>query len=140
MDVASNPFHVMQLAAQGSLEAQRAIARYSVANAMESGSMACALVGILFSRLAFLQSDEPEDAGRLITALAAGSTLGNESGPSPLCDEIMAEALAVTSVLADAGQPNAEDALPSLTDSSSPEAAIIAKEIAPLIAATRKEI
>lgn len=127
---AFNPFPLMQRAANGDLEAMRAMANSAARSAVEGQSDAAMIVAVTFARLAFYRSKEIEDGGVLLSILALASNL---FGESEIGDEARAESLAVIGKLDAQGAEMAGAQLPDLVGSASREVVALAAQVSEMM-------
>jgi len=124
-----DPYAHLRAAASGDLEALRALARLGEQIAIEEGDIAATIEALVFARMAAARGTM-DDAQRLmgLLALAEGIVAGDPQW-SDYRDQLNGEAMAVASLLADAGNRDAELALLSLGRTASCQANLNALDI-----------
>lgn len=122
-----NPYPLMQAAGCGDLAALRTLAGAASKQGVEQGDLIAFVEALLFSRLAYAASGDPEDAGTTLAILS----LACEFCPheTAMLFSWSAEAVALTSRLADLGDACAEQALPALVARCGAEATEAGKDI-----------
>lgn len=127
-----NPYPLLRRAARGDLEAMRSLASACTKQGVEGGDLTALTEALIFARLAFARSGDVADAGLTVSTLA----LAVESCPDEceLRSVWNAEGIALTSMLADQGNPIAEEHLAGLVEVSGKHAVRMSKTFVKLMA------
>jgi len=125
MTALANPYQHVKAAAQGDVNAMRALADHSVA--MLGQNVAdperTLLEGLIFARMAAVVGDNA-DKGRVLSMLALiGCFASSEASEA----DYFAEGIAMASILADRGEELAADGVNLLSEQASPEILAMAK-------------
>jgi hypothetical protein len=122
-----NPYPFMRAAGCGDIAALRTLAGAAAKQGVEQGDLIAFIEALLFSRLAYAASGDLEDAGTTLAILSLASEFcPNESA---MLFSWSAEAVALTSLLADLGDAFAEQTLPALVAKCGAEATEAGKDI-----------
>lgn len=120
-----NPYAHLKAVAGGDVTAMRLLAREAKRLWDDEGHANAAREGLMFARLAFAKTESSSDAGLMLCLLArsADSSEGVER------ESYEAEAIALMSILADAGLDVADAGLPGMADAASRGTVELAKEL-----------
>ena len=126
-----NPYKLLQGASRGDAESIRALAERGLEIALENGDETAFTDAMIFGRMLYANTGNPEDAGKLLTLFAIASTALPDA--HELRSSWCAEAVALAAHLADMGNPDADEHLAGLVDRITPEEAEAAKFISRLM-------
>lgn len=115
-----NPYAHLHAASIGDIEALRLLARKGAEVAAENGDDLGMHEALVFARLAYARANDKQDAGLLISLLALAQTIALSQFQ---VDSLQSEAIALASLLADAGDETAETWLGPLVENSTSNAA-----------------
>lgn len=116
-----NPYVELKKASKGSVESYRALAREACEIGVGDGSLFALAEALIFARLAYAASNDPADAGSLLSILGLASDAVQDVD-CVLQAELMGEGIALTSKLADEGDPFADGHLSEVVRSASKDA------------------
>jgi len=122
-----NPYPLLAKAAQGDAEAMRTLARAACEQGVAALDLIAFVEGLVFSRLAYATTREPEDAAATIAILS----LASECCPNErqMLFNWGAETVALASRLADQGDEFAEQHLSAIVEKFGAEATEAGKQI-----------
>lgn len=121
-----NPYATLGRAATGDLDALRSLALEAFALTASEGNLTALDEAIVFARLAFAHSQDAEDAGRLVQAMALAATVAESEDRR---EALQAECLATVAVAIDHADGETSDQLEAALDALVREApaAIVAE-------------
>lgn len=131
MSEAFNPYTHLARAALGDAETQRKLAQAALHVGVEGADLIAFAEALVFARLVYASTGDPEDAGALIAMLGLACEFCPEENGA--CENWLGEGIAIASRLADEGVPSADQFLSKLVEVAGKAAAEAAKDITKLM-------